>query len=245
LLEELQLKDDMNWVETKTGFYTDGKLYSMSNSIEFLKFPPLSLIDKFRLGLTIFYASKVKNWKRLEKIYVADWLRKWSGKNTFEKIWLPLLRAKLGENYQHTSASFIWSTIQRMYAARKTGLKKEMFGYVEGGYARILDAFTKHLEQQGVQIKTGFRAGRIQAEEEGGVLVHGQEGETLPFDEVILTVPSMIAAKVCEGLKKEEQGKAPKYRIPGRDLCFRTVEKKHISLLCYECDRSNALYRYY
>jgi protoporphyrinogen oxidase len=156
LLEELKLKDEMNWVETKTGFYTDGKLYSMSNSIEFLKFPPLSLIDKFRLGLTIFYASKVKNWKRLEKIYVADWLRKWSGKNTFEKIWLPLLRAKLGENYQHTSASFIWSTIQRMYAARKTGLKKEMFGYVEGGYARILDTFTKHLEQQGVRSKPAF-----------------------------------------------------------------------------------------
>jgi protoporphyrinogen oxidase len=228
LLEELKLKDEMNWVETKTGFYTDGKLYSMSNSIEFLKFPPLSLIDKFRLGLTIFYASKVKNWKRLEKIYVADWLRKWSGKNTFEKIWLPLLRAKLGENYQHTSASFIWSTIQRMYAARKTGLKKEMFGYVEGGYARILDTFTKHLEQQGVQIKTGFRAGRIQAEEEGGVVVHDQEGHALPFDEVILTVPSMVASNLCDGLREEEKEKLQNIEYLGV-ICASVLLKKSIS----------------
>jgi hypothetical protein len=43
----------------------------------------------------------------------------------------------LGENYKNTSASFIWSTIQRMYAARRSGLKKEMFGYVNGGYETI------------------------------------------------------------------------------------------------------------
>src|SRR5437868_13585373 len=49
LLKELGLEAEMQWVQTKTGFYTGGKLYSMSNSVEFLKFPPLNLIDKFRL----------------------------------------------------------------------------------------------------------------------------------------------------------------------------------------------------
>ena len=44
-------------VETKTGFYTDGKLYSMSNSLEFLRFPPLGLLSKLRLGATIFGQS--------------------------------------------------------------------------------------------------------------------------------------------------------------------------------------------
>lgn len=43
ILKELELDDNIEWVETKTGFYTDGKLYSMSNTIEFLSFPPLSL----------------------------------------------------------------------------------------------------------------------------------------------------------------------------------------------------------
>ena len=46
LLEECGIEKDMQWVETRTGFYTDGKLYSMSNTLEFLKFPPLRLIDK-------------------------------------------------------------------------------------------------------------------------------------------------------------------------------------------------------
>src|SRR5207247_3383872 len=107
LLAELGLETEMAWVETRTGFYTDGTLYSMSNTLEFLRFPPLGLLSKVRLGATIVYASRVRNWQRLEQIAVTDWLKRWSGRHTFEKIWLPLLRAKLGDNYQHASAASI------------------------------------------------------------------------------------------------------------------------------------------
>ncbi|MGA9291225.1 MAG: NAD(P)-binding protein, partial [Ignavibacteriaceae bacterium] len=83
LLSELELEEQIKWIETKTGFYTDGQLFSLSNSLEFLRFPPLSIIDKIRLGITIFYASKIKNWKKLEKISVEDWLKNLSGEKTF------------------------------------------------------------------------------------------------------------------------------------------------------------------
>jgi protoporphyrinogen oxidase len=99
LLDELSLTDALRWNTTRTGFFTDGRLHSMSDSMEFLKFPPLRLLDKFRLGGTIFYASKLSDWQALEGVAVTDWLRRLSGERTFEKMWLPLLRAKLGENY--------------------------------------------------------------------------------------------------------------------------------------------------
>ena len=47
-----------------------------------------------------------------------------------------IIAAKLGESYQKTSAVFIWATIQRLYGARRSGLKKEMFGFVPGGYKK-------------------------------------------------------------------------------------------------------------
>src|SRR5712691_7711902 len=71
LLDELGLGDELVWKETRTGFYTDGKLYSMSNTLEFLRFPPLGLTDKLRLGATIFYASRVRHWQKLETIAVT------------------------------------------------------------------------------------------------------------------------------------------------------------------------------
>ncbi|MEZ5429181.1 MAG: NAD(P)/FAD-dependent oxidoreductase [Pyrinomonadaceae bacterium] len=166
IVEEIGLQNEFEWVETKTGFYTDGQLVSMSNTLEFLKFPPLDLLSKFRLGGTIFYASRVKNWKALEKISVEDWLTRLSGKRTFEKMWRPLLKAKLGEAYRETSAAFIWATIQRMYAARNSGLKKEMFGYVRGGYARVLERFARHLREKGVEIRLGARVEKIEKVED-------------------------------------------------------------------------------
>jgi len=162
IVEEIGLADEFKWVETKTGFYTDGQLVSMSNTLEFLRFPPLDLIGKFRLGGTIFYASRVKDWKALEKISVEDWLTKLSGRRTFEKMWKPLLKAKLGEAYRETSAAFIWATIQRMYAARASGLKKEMFGYVRGGYARVLERFAAHLREKGVEIRLNEKVERLE-----------------------------------------------------------------------------------
>jgi protoporphyrinogen oxidase len=204
ILDELALEKEMQWVETRTGFYTGGRLFSMSNTMEFLKFPPLGLIDKLRLGATIFYASKIRDWKRLEKIPVDRWLRRLSGKRTFERIWLPLLRAKLGENYKKASAAFIWSTIARMYAARRTGLKKEMFGYVPGGYARVLGRFGEVLAEEGVQIKLCRRA--TLAESVGGhVGLAFDDGHRETFDRVVLTMASPMAARICDGLTARER----------------------------------------
>ena len=206
LLEELGLERDIEWVQTRTGFYTDQTLYSMSNTLEFLKFPPLNLIHKLRLGATIFYASQIKDWKRLEKFPVADWLRRWSGDHTFEKIWLPLLRAKLGDLYKIASAAFIWAIIARMYAARRSGLKKEMFGYVPGGYARILERFVDVLSQEHVCLELNHAATRVERDGDG-VRIEFKNGHKETVDRLVITVAAPVAARLCHGLSTDEQAK--------------------------------------
>ena len=207
ILAELDLETEIEWVETRTRFYSDGKLYSMSNTLEFLLFPPLGFVDKLRLGATIFYASRLRDWKKLEKVLVADWLRKWSGARTFEKIWHPLLRAKLGDTYKQASAAFIWDTIARMYAARRTGLKREMFGYVPGGYARILACFESVLRRENVQIKTGCRVLEVRPNSDNKVTINFEGTEQEVFDQVVLTVPGPIALTLCPQLSKVEKSK--------------------------------------
>ena len=204
LLADLGLEQEIRWVQTRTGFYTDGALYSMSNSLEFLRFSPLGIVSKLRLAATILYASRLKNWKKLERIPVATWLQTWSGKATFEKIWLPLLRAKLGENYTRTSAAFIWATIARMYAARRTGLKKEMFGYVPGGYARVLDVFREHLISEGVELRLGTVVTRVAPNTSGGVTVELAGGTQIGVDHVVVTLAAPLAARICSGLSEDE-----------------------------------------
>lgn len=234
IVEEIGLGDEFEWVETKTGFYTDGKLVSMSSTPEFLKFPPLGIISKLRLGGTIFFASRVKDWRELEKIPVEKWLTRLSGRKTFEKIWKPLLMAKLGDAYKETSAAFIWATIQRMYAARKSGLKKEMFGYVRGGYARVLKRFEQVLREKGVDIQLNSRVSDISRDDNGKFRVSAkskiedERSKVDSFDNVIFTGPSNIAAKIIPQLTSEEKQKLQNIRYQGI-VCASVLMKEGLS----------------
>ena len=204
IVKEIGLENDLKWVETKTGFFSNGKLYSMSNIFEFLKFPPINIIDKFRLGLTIIVASVIKDWKRMEGIPVEKWLVRWSGKRVFEKIWLPLLKAKLGDHYKETSALFIWTTIQRMYAARRTGLKKEMFGYVSGGYDKINSAFEQKLRSLGVTIILNSQVKQVFKDQNDKMIIETDSPENLSYDKVISTLSSNISVKLARSLTRDE-----------------------------------------
>lgn len=204
LASDIGVGDAFKWRETRTGFYSGGSLYSMSNTVEFLKFPPLRLIDKLRLGFTIFYCARIRNWKRLEKISVADWLTRWSGRRTFESMWLPLLKSKLGDNYRRTSAAFMWATINRMYAARRSGLKKEMFGYAKGGYAQFNEALQRALGNAGVEVLTGAAVNEVRRNGAGlSVCVAGSEPRD--FDNVVMTLQTPVIAKLCPELSEQEK----------------------------------------
>jgi protoporphyrinogen oxidase len=204
LLEELGLTERLRWGATRTGFYTDGALLSMSNVFEFLRFPPLSLLDKARLAATIMYASRLQNWRPLESIPVTEWLTRLSGRRTFERIWLPLLKSKLGDNYRVASAAFIWAIIARMYAARRSGLKQEMFGYVEGGYDTILQRFRARLEEMGVETVCGRPVSAVR-DDGSEVQLEFDEGEARRFDRVVLTIPSPRIAALCPQLSGAER----------------------------------------
>jgi protoporphyrinogen oxidase len=144
-------------------------------------------------------------------VAVTEWLARWSGRRTFERIWLPLLKSKLGDNYRQASASFIWAIIARMYAARRSGLKRELFGYVDGGYDVVLRRFRERLEAAGVRFVCGSPAARVASSPgdagEGETWVELASGDRLLFDDVILTVPCGRAAALCPDLSAEERNR--------------------------------------
>jgi protoporphyrinogen oxidase len=226
LLRELGLENGMHWGSARTGFYIDAKLHSISNTWEFLKFPPLMLIEKLRLGLTILHASRMKDWRALEQIPVKQWLEKWSGSSVTEKIWLPLLRAKLGDSYEETSAAFIWATIARMYAARRTGLKTELFGYVPGGYARVVEQFQLLLQQEGVQCRLGQPVRKIVSA--GNMRIELGNGDYELFDQIVVTTAAPLAAQMCPELTASEKNRLKRIKYQGI-ICASLLLKRPLS----------------
>ncbi|MEW6744517.1 MAG: NAD(P)/FAD-dependent oxidoreductase [Planctomycetota bacterium] len=213
LLKELDLEAEIRWAKTRTGFYVDAQLHSLSNMLEFLRFPVLSFPEKLRLAATIFHASHIRDWRPLERIPVVEWLGRWSGERVTEKIWVPLLRSKLGENYSRASAAFLWAIIARLHKARRQGLGEEMFGYVPGGYATVLSRFAARLTAIGVEIRTGHPVVSIERVANGVAVASG--GNCSSFDEVVVTLPAPLCATVCRGLSATERAQLQAIRYQG------------------------------
>ncbi len=199
MLRELGLEEDVVWAAAQAGVYADGRLVPCSTPLDYLRLPSLSPAAKVRLALTILAGAAIRDGRKMESQLAADWLRRWSGREATERFWLPLLRAKLGDNADIASAAFIWATIQRLFKARRQGVVADKFGYVPGGYARTLDALATRLTEAGVEVRTGCRVSRVRAVEAGGVDVLTDGGD-LHTDRVVLTTAAPLVAQLVEGM---------------------------------------------
>ena len=249
LLDELGLADRLRWGVTRTGFFTDGAMHSMSNSIEFLRFPALSLWNKLRLGGTIFLASRIRNPAPLEQALATDWLRRYSGRQVVEKIWLPLLRSKLGANAAIASAAFIWAIIARLYAARRSGLKEERFGYIDGGYEVVNAALLEKLKSAGVRLRFGAEVASIeavstevasgtgasngvassdQAAAQSRLTVRFRNGDTIVADRVVSTLAPPRMASLVPAMPEAERTRLANIPYQGI-VCAAMLLKKPLS----------------
>ena len=70
LAEEIGLKDQIRFAPTRQGVFRDGQLYSMASGKDFLLFPPLNPVERFRLGLTILQALMIKDVNQVESVGV-------------------------------------------------------------------------------------------------------------------------------------------------------------------------------
>ena len=199
LLDELGLADEIEWKRSQTGFCAEGRISPLNSGLDYLRLPSLGLIPKLRVAATLMMGARIADGAPLEQIPVGDWLARWSGQKAFERLWRPLLSAKLGENYKLASAGFIWATIRRLYLARSAGAKTETLGYVRGGYARVLAALKRELDRAGVDLITGTPVVRV-AQEHDGYRLETRDHRQLRFDKVVSTLPAGITSQICEGL---------------------------------------------
>lgn len=190
LIDELGLSAKLHWAPTKTGFLWQGKLVSMSNGLEFLTFPPLSLKEKARLALGIIYNYTIKDPKRLNGKRASEWLRDVFGNKVYETIWEPLLESKFGSLKDKIPAHLIWSTLKR-YSSTRSPDGREWMGHLKGGGLKVIfDALIPFMKE----IKTSTR---VQAIEQGAnVIVKTDKGDYV-FDRLISTIPTTLLQKIA------------------------------------------------
>jgi len=227
LISELGLDDKLFWTTSKSGFFGNNLLVSLSGAFDFITFPFLSLFQKARLVFGILFTSLIKDGSKLEKQYVRTWMTKVFGRRVYERIWDPLLRSKLGKGKEETSAVFIWATIKRLYGARSDSAdKQEKMGHVKGGYAQILQIWEEELIKKGVEI---IKNKPVLSIDTNNNIVNTLNYK-YNFDQILITTPSPIAVDLLGKILPEGDYKnfltGQKYLGV---ICLRLLLKKSLS----------------
>jgi protoporphyrinogen oxidase len=188
LCDELGIADWFRFHETRTGFYRRGKIHSMDHALDFLRFAPLTLIERARLAWTIVQAQRVRDWRPLEGIGVRQWLTRLGGEGVYEKLWRPMLAAKFDGTFDRTPATYVWSRLVRMKSARKGAAQKELVGHLIGGHIRLIEAMVGRIQKAGgvIHLNTPVREIMTNAGRAWGLRV---DETALAYDAVIATLP--------------------------------------------------------
>jgi len=73
LINELGLEDRLQWVASKVGFFAQGRIWDFVTPVDLLRFQPLPLPDRIRLGLVSLYLQRQPDWRRFESVTAQEW----------------------------------------------------------------------------------------------------------------------------------------------------------------------------
>ncbi len=188
LLAQLGMRDAMQWVPTKMGYFVDGALYKFGDPISLLGFSPLSLIEKIRYCLMAFISTKRSDWQRLDKISARDWFVGWCGQRVYDKLWKPLFEFKFYDFADKISAAWVWQRIKRLGNSRRSIFQEEL-GYIEGGTQALVDALITAIQAGGGQLFLSAPVRHIRVIQGKVAGIETQSGDIADADIVISTIP--------------------------------------------------------
>jgi protoporphyrinogen oxidase len=201
LVVELGLADRLTLRPTRTGVYYGQRFFRLSTPLDLLRFSPLSVWDRLRLGWLALQARRVRNWRELENKTAETWLRELGGESVFRVMWEPLLKGKFGPYAERVGAVWFWNKLKLRGGSRgRTG--GEQLAYLRGGFVHLADMLAAKICAAGGDIRLGSPVRRIEPLAERW-RVRTPEGEE-HFDQVIATPALPLIAETIESWASTE-----------------------------------------
>ena len=204
LINELGLSEELSWIESTVGLFHAGRIWDFSSPFDLLKFTPLPLIQRLKVGIWSLLLQKTSSWEKYEHITVKHWITSHMGQDAYRVIWEPLLRGKFGHYHDQISMTWLWGKFRLRVASRQSILSKEKLGYPMCSFGSVFDKLGDRIRLLSGQIHLGTRVQEITISNDQAVGLKIQrspnEVANLSFNAVIATTPSYIFTKLVPSL---------------------------------------------
>ena len=170
-------------LNSKSPIINQFQILPLDTPVDLLKFPYLSLFDKFRAGFVISFLKLSPFLSIYEQQTAEEFLKKTMGKNVWKVLWQQLFRGKYGDYAGIILASFIWARIKK---------RTKSLGYPEGGFQTLINYLVEKLKSLKVTLLTDNEINNIVKRGEK-YLVNNKL-----FDVVISTLPTPVLVKTTQ-----------------------------------------------
>lgn len=209
LIHELGLGHKLAWLESKVGLYYRGRVWNFATPMDLLRFTPLSLWQRLRVGWWTLRLQRIADYDRFEDVTARDWLSRNMGAKAYEVLFEPLLRGKFGDYYDQVSMTWLWGKVRLRVASRGKALQKERLGYPMGSFGEVIDVLAERIRRQGGEAHTSARVNRVLVEGERAAGLEVQTGDVAPesreYDAVIATTPSYVFTRLVPPMPEDYQ----------------------------------------
>ena len=202
LVAELGVKDKVLLRSTATGIYRANRIFRLSSPLDLLRFTPLSLPGRIQLGLLALRARRVRDWRELEDMTAAQWLRRLGGEEAYRVVWEPLLKGKFGPYADDIGAVWMWNKL-KLRGGSRSAEGREQLAYFRGGFAALAAELAAQTCRLGGSLRLNTPAlgvetvaGRVTGVRTASGVVRARS--------VLVTTPLPLAADLLAGAVSEQ-----------------------------------------
>jgi len=203
LAEELGVDHLVEWLPSRMGIWTDGRLWDFGTPASLLRFRPLRFVDKVRFALVTLYLQHYSDPSPFEDVTAADWIRKRQGERGWHKVWGPLFYQKFAERSEDVAMVWLWGKLRLRGRSRSSSGLGERLGYMNGSFARLVDALESTIGELGGEFHLSEPVRRIERNANGFEIITKSDSFAAP--RVVVATPTTDYLEVAGHLLEESE----------------------------------------
>ena len=193
LIGDLGLSERLYWNNTLMGMIYQGRHYPFNTPLDLLKFTPLSLFERIRLGGMSKLLGRLGNDEKLDGTPIEDWLCRIFGKALWRKFWAPMFAAKFGIGA---------ATLPALYLKKRLGRESNVAirGYVDNGLFGLIQSLDSVIKQLDGTLHVNCGVTKLY-QGNGSVTVRTDQDQEMDFDYVLSTIPVSRLSRIASDLE--------------------------------------------
>jgi protoporphyrinogen oxidase len=213
LYDELGMRDELEWRPSSVAFFADGRSWPFTGPLDLLRFRPLSLASRLRMGLAVLRLQRNRDVTPFENETAREWVTRAMGQQAWDKVWGPLLQGKFGDRASDITMGWLWGKITVRRQMKGDGARQELLGYPRGSWETLYEGLRQSIESHGGRVLIDRPVRRL-SREDGSFLISpggpdsfrsGHDprrfpsgGEAERYDGVIATVPNDVFTQLLD-----------------------------------------------